>query len=123
MRWGWVPSKLGPEALTLAAILNKQMGLSLGHTQQVLCYGFGMKASRAGLYRALARMARRTEPTYAGLVATARQSPVNAAVNAMQTIRLRDFFILVPFFGYFLTLVMPGICPTREDDEGRDSGQ
>src|SRR3984893_4095128 len=69
--------QLGPEALTLAAILNKQMGLSLGHTQQVLCYGFGMKASRAGLYRALARMARRTEPTYAGLVATARQSPVN----------------------------------------------
>jgi hypothetical protein len=24
---------LGPEALTLAAILNKQMGLSLGHTR------------------------------------------------------------------------------------------
>jgi transposase len=69
--------QLGPEALTLAAILNKQMGLSLGHTQQVLSYGFGMEASRAGLYRALARMARRTEPTYAGLVATARQSLVN----------------------------------------------
>ncbi len=67
----------GPEGLTLAAILNKQMGLSLGHTQQVLSYGFGLEASRAGLYRALARMARRTEPTYAGLVATARQSPVN----------------------------------------------
>jgi len=28
--------QLGPEALTLAAILNKQMGLSLGHTRQVL---------------------------------------------------------------------------------------
>jgi transposase len=69
--------QLGPEALTLAAILNKQMGLSLGHTQQVLSYGFGLEASRAGLYRALARMARRTEPTYAGLVATARQSLVN----------------------------------------------
>ena len=35
--------QLGPEALTLAAILNKQMGLSLGHTRQVLCYGFGWK--------------------------------------------------------------------------------
>jgi exonuclease VII large subunit len=36
--------QLGPEALTLAAILNKQMGLSLslGHTQQVLSYGFGL---------------------------------------------------------------------------------
>ena len=27
--------QLGPEALSLAAILNKQMGLSLGHTRQV----------------------------------------------------------------------------------------
>ena len=34
--------QLGPEALTLAAILNKQMGLSLGHTRQVLGYGFGL---------------------------------------------------------------------------------
>ena len=38
---------------------------------------FSSLESAAGLYRALARMARRTEPTYAGLVATARQSPVN----------------------------------------------
>jgi hypothetical protein len=51
--------QLGPEALTLAAILNKQMGLSLGHTRQVLSYGFGLEVSRGGLYRALARMAGR----------------------------------------------------------------
>ena len=69
--------QLGPEALTLAAILNKQMGLSLGHTRQVLCYGFGLEVSRGGLYRALARMAGRAAPTYAGLVDTARQAPVN----------------------------------------------
>jgi transposase len=69
--------QLGPEALTLAAILNKQMGLSLGHTRQVLSYGFGLEASRGGLCRALARMGHRAEPTYAGLVAAARQSPVN----------------------------------------------
>ena len=69
--------QLGPEALTLAAILNKQMGLSLGHTRQVLSYGFGLEVSRGGLYRALARMADRAEPTYEGLVETARQAPVN----------------------------------------------
>jgi len=69
--------QLGPEALTLAAILNKQMGLSLGHTRQVLSYGFGLEVSRGGLYRALARMADRAEPTYDGLVETARQAPVN----------------------------------------------
>jgi transposase len=69
--------QLGPEALTLAAILNKQMGLSLGHTRQVLSYGFGLEVSRGGLYRALARMAGRAESTYEGLVETARQAPVN----------------------------------------------
>ena len=69
--------QLGPEALTLAAILNKQMGLSLGHTRQVLAYGFGLEVSRGGLYRALARMAGRAEATYKGLVETARQAPVN----------------------------------------------
>jgi transposase len=69
--------QLGPEALTLAAILNKQMGLSLGHTRQVLSYGYGLEVSRGGLYRALARMAGRAEPTYDGLVETARQAAVN----------------------------------------------
>jgi transposase len=70
-------AQLGPEALTLAAILNKQMGLSLGHTRQVLSYGYGLEVSRGGLYRALARMAGRAEPTYDQLVETARQAPVN----------------------------------------------
>src|SRR6266849_4218987 len=70
--------QLGPEALTLAAILNKQMGLSLGHTQQVLLHGFGMEISRAGLCRALARLAGRAEPTYAGLLETARRSLFNS---------------------------------------------
>lgn len=69
--------QLGPEALTLAAILNKQMGLSLGHTRQVLSYGFGLEVSRGGLYRALARMAARAAPTYEGLLETARQAPSN----------------------------------------------
>ena len=69
--------QIGPEALALAAILNKQMGLSLGHTQQTLAYGFGLQVSCGGLYRALARMARRAAPTYAALVKTARQAVVN----------------------------------------------
>src|ERR1700722_17075057 len=69
--------QLGPEALTLAAILNKQMGLSLGHTRQVLSCGYGLEASRGGLYRARARMAGRAKPTYDGLVETARQAAVN----------------------------------------------
>jgi transposase len=69
--------QLGPEALTLAAILNKQMGLSLGHTRQALFYGFGLEVTRGGLYRALARLAYRAEPSYGGLLEAAQQSPVN----------------------------------------------
>jgi transposase len=61
----------------LAAILNKQRGLSLGHPRQVLSYGFGLEVSRGGLYRALARLAARSEPTYDGLVESARQAVVN----------------------------------------------
>jgi transposase len=69
--------QLGPEALGLAAILNKQMGLSLGHTRQVLAYGFGLEVSCGGLYRALTRLARRAAPTYEGLVAATRHALVN----------------------------------------------
>ena len=36
MRWESAACSWGPEALTLAAILNKQMGLSLGHTRASL---------------------------------------------------------------------------------------
>src|SRR5947208_8902341 len=70
--------QLGPEALTLAAVLNKQMGLSLGHTQQVLAYGFGLQVSRGGLCRALARMADKAAPSYTGLGEAARQGPGNS---------------------------------------------
>ena len=64
--------QLGPEALTLAALMNKQMGLSLGHTRQVLQQGFGLTASRAGLSRALARLADKAAPTYQGLIVAMR---------------------------------------------------
>ena len=40
--------QVGPEALTLAAILNKQMGLSLGHTRQVLSTDSGWRSAAEG---------------------------------------------------------------------------
>jgi transposase len=69
--------QVGPEALVLGAHLNKQMGLSLGHTARVLQSGYGLEFSRGGIYKALARLAGKTEPTYQGLLATARKSIVN----------------------------------------------
>ncbi len=69
--------QIGPEALVLGAYLNKQMGLSLGHTSRVLQAGYGLKFSRGGIYKALARLASKAEPTYQGLIVAARQSLVN----------------------------------------------
>jgi transposase len=69
--------QMGPEALVLGAHLNKQMGLSLGHTARVLQFGYGLEFSRGGLDKALARLANKAEPTYQGLQRTARQSLVN----------------------------------------------
>jgi transposase len=69
--------QIGPEALVLGAHLNKQMGLSLGHTSRVLQTGYGLEFSRGGIYKALARLASKTEPTYQGLMVTARQSLIN----------------------------------------------
>jgi len=43
--------QVGPEALVLGAHLNKQMGLSLGHTARVFQSGYGLEFSRSGLYR------------------------------------------------------------------------
>jgi transposase len=69
--------QLGPEALALGAHLNKQVGLSLGQTTKVLQLGFGLQVSRAGIYRALARMAEKAAPTYEQLMVTAQRSVVN----------------------------------------------
>src|SRR5579863_3288920 len=70
--------QIGPTALSLAALMNKQMGVSLGNTQRILELGCGLKVSRGGLSRALARVAAKAEPTYQQLLHQARQSLVNA---------------------------------------------
>jgi transposase len=69
--------QIGPEALALAAVMTKQMGLSLGHVRQVLATGFGLEVTPSGLSRALGRMAAKAEPTYAGLQRAAQGSGAN----------------------------------------------
>jgi len=68
--------QVGPEALALAAQLNKQLGLSLGHTAAVLRIGYSLSVSRGGLCRALARLAGKAEPTYQALTLALQQSLV-----------------------------------------------
>jgi transposase len=65
--------QLGPEALTLAVHLNKQLGISYGNAAAVLRMGYGLHVSRGGLCRAVARLGNKAEPTYQALGMAIRQ--------------------------------------------------
>jgi transposase len=68
--------QLGPQAVALAVILNKQCGLSFGRIVALLRDRFGLTVTRGGLVHAVHRAARQTQPTYAALCAQVRGSPV-----------------------------------------------
>jgi len=68
--------QLGPQAVALAVILNKQLGLSFGKIVQLLRDRFGLTVTRGGLVHAVHRAARQAQPTYEALCATVRGSPV-----------------------------------------------
>ena len=70
--------QIGPRALGLAALMTKQMGLSLDNARQMLTLGCGLTVNRSTLCRALLRMSDRAEPTYEDLLNRARSSRVNS---------------------------------------------
>lgn len=67
--------QIGPRALSLAAELNKVGGMSYAKAAAVL-RSLGLGVSRSGLCRALARLARRGEPTYDALKEAVARQPV-----------------------------------------------
>lgn len=69
--------QIGPEALSLAALWNKEMGLSHERVARSLQLGYGLTVSRSGICRALERLGNRAAPTYEHLKASLRQSAVN----------------------------------------------
>ena len=73
---GAAAAQLGPTAITLAVVLNKQLGLPLGKIATLFRERFGLTITAGGLVQALHRAARRTEPTYTALCETIRGSPV-----------------------------------------------
>jgi transposase len=75
---GAAASQVGPEALSLAAILNKGLGIPLGKTTTVLDKAFGLRLTPGGLSQALARIGTKCEPTYEDLVCQVR---ANASVT------------------------------------------
>ncbi len=73
---GAAAAQLGPAAVALAVILNKQLGLSVGKVSTLLRQWFGLSVTPGGLVQALQRAARRAQPTYAALIDQIRGSPV-----------------------------------------------
>ena len=71
---GAAASQIGPEALSLAAMLNKQLGIPLGKTTTVLQQAFGLSLTPGGLSQALTRMAAQCEPTYQNLITQVRSA-------------------------------------------------
>lgn len=69
--------QVGPQALTLAVHLNKQMGISHERVAQVLAWGYGLQVNRSTLCRAITRLGTKAEPTYEELRIVVRRSLVN----------------------------------------------
>jgi len=76
---GAAAAQLGPAAVTLAVVLNKQLGLPLGKIVTLLRERFGLTVTAGGLVHAMRRAARRAEPTYTALTEAIRGSPVVTA--------------------------------------------
>jgi transposase len=64
---------LGPRAVALATELNKELGLSPQKTARALAR-FGIQVTAGGIVQAIARQARRLEPTYQALIEGVRSS-------------------------------------------------
>jgi len=68
--------QLGPRALAVAALLNKELGITMRKTCRVLAKLLGMKLTPGGLSQALDRVADKTATGYDGLLKTIRASDV-----------------------------------------------
>jgi hypothetical protein len=64
------------QTLSMAAVLNKELGLSHERTARVLELSHGLKWSRSGVCRALERLGNLAAPTYQQLQSALRQSPL-----------------------------------------------
>ena len=73
---GAAAAQLGPTAVTLAVVLNKQLGLPLGKIATLFRERFGLTITPGGLVHAIRRAAQRAEPTYDALRNQIRGSPV-----------------------------------------------
>jgi transposase len=73
---GAASTHLGPHAVALIVLLNKQLGLSHGKIAALLRDRFGLHVRPSGVTHALHRAARQAAPTYGALCEQVRGSPV-----------------------------------------------
>lgn len=73
---GAASTHLGPQAVALIVVLNKQLGLSHGKIATLLRDWFGLRVRPSAVTHALHRAARQAAPTYDTLRAQVRGSPV-----------------------------------------------
>jgi transposase len=73
---GAAGTHLGPHAVALIVVLNKQLGLSHGKIAVLLRDWFGLHVRPSGVTHALHRAARQAAPTYTVLCEQVRGSPV-----------------------------------------------
>jgi transposase len=74
---GAAGTQLGPRAVALAAWLSKGLGLPAGKIARLFAQ-LGLRVTPGGVVQAVARAARRVQPTYQALTAGVRASPVVA---------------------------------------------
>jgi transposase len=75
---GAAASQIGPRAVALAALMNKQLGVSPKRIAEVYSQ-LGLEITPGGVSGAISRAGRRCEPTYEALVEGVAQSPTVAA--------------------------------------------
>jgi hypothetical protein len=68
----------------MAALLNKELGLSHGRTARVLELGYGLKWSRSGVCRALERLGNLAAPTYQRLQSALWQGRCHSPAGVVQ---------------------------------------
>jgi transposase len=73
---GAAAAQLGPEAIAVAVVLNKQLGLSFGKVATLFRQQYGLTVTGSGLVHAVHRAARQAQPTYDTLCDVVRGSPV-----------------------------------------------
>ena len=74
-------TQLGPEAVAIAAQLNKELGLPVGKVVRVLAL-MGLKVTTGAVHQALGRLSGAAEPTCQALVRAVRSSPAVSADEA-----------------------------------------